>query len=151
MAPRIAGIAYLKVNAEQSQNSGGPIRQLPLRGNFTISPSTYEKAMLAGQDYVHGYSEVPRVPFIEGDVSLLPELSVVDVANMLNITVTAELANGRVYTLIEAVCTAAFELNARDGLMRVRFEGKWCDEFTGANLPSLQTNASQTTAGIAPT
>lgn len=150
MSPRIAGVAYLKVNADQTQNVSGPIRQLPLRGNFTVSPSTYEKAMLAGQDYVHGYSEVPRVPFIEGDVSLIPELSVVDVANMLNITVTAELANGRVYTLTEAVCTAAFELNARDGLMRVRFEGKWCDEFTGSTIPNPLLQANQTTTGQAP-
>ncbi len=64
MANRIAGIAFLKVDGVQ----------YPLRGNFTVSPSPLERAMIAGQDYVHGYSENPRVPYISGDVSLVPEL-----------------------------------------------------------------------------
>ena len=59
MAQRIAGIAFLKVDGNQ----------YPLRGNFTVTPSVIERAGLAGQDYIHGYSEMPRVPSIEGDVS----------------------------------------------------------------------------------
>src|SRR5262245_5075530 len=119
MAQRIAGIAFLKVDGDL----------YPLRGNFTVSPSPYERAGLAGQDYVHGYSELPRVPYIAGDVSLVPELSMEDVANITNATVTAELANETVYVLREAWCRAAFELNTRDGQTRVRFEGITCDEI----------------------
>ena len=52
MAQRIAGVAYVKVDGTQ----------YPLRGNFTVSPSNVERQMLAGQDGVHGYSEIPRVP-----------------------------------------------------------------------------------------
>ena len=65
-AQRFAGIAFLKVSG----------RQYPLHGNFTVSPSPMERAGVAGQDYVHGYSENPRVPFIEGDVSLTQDVSV---------------------------------------------------------------------------
>jgi len=119
MAQRFAGIAYLKVDGDQ----------YPLRGNFTVSPSPLERAMIAGQDYVHGYSELPRVPYIEGDVSLVPELSTEDVERVINSTVTAELANGKVYVLRQACCKAAFDLNAHDGLVRVRFEGVSCDEI----------------------
>jgi hypothetical protein len=118
MAQRIAGIAFLKVDGNQ----------FPLRGNFTVSPSPLERAMIAGQDYVHGYSELPRVPYIEGDVSLDPSLSTTDTELITNATVTAELANGKVYVLRQAVCKAAFDLNAHDGLVRVRFEGISCDE-----------------------
>lgn len=120
MAQRIAGIAFMKVN-------GG---LYPLRGNFTVSPSALERTGIAGQDYIHGYSELPRVPFIEGDVSLDPALSIEDVEAATNVTVTAELANGRVYVLREAWCRSALELNTREGQTRVRFEGVSCDEIS---------------------
>ena len=86
MAQRIAGTAWYKVN--------GAI--YPLRGNFTVSPSAVAREGLAGQDYVHGYSELPRVPSISGDVSLDPALSMDDVEAAIDVTVTAELANGKV-------------------------------------------------------
>jgi len=120
MAQRIAGIAFLKVDGDQ----------YPLRGNFTVSPSALERAFIAGQDYVHGYSELPRVPWIEGEVSLVPSLNIEDVEQIINATVTAELANGKVYVLREAACKAAHELNTRDGQVRIRFEGVTCDEIS---------------------
>lgn len=119
MGQRIAGIAFLKVDSDL----------YPLRGNFTVSPSPIERTGIAGQDYVHGYSELPRVPFIEGDISLVPELSMEDVALIVNSTVTAELANGKTYSLKEAWCRAALELNTREGQTRVRFEGTSCEEI----------------------
>lgn len=119
MAQRIAGIAYLKVDGAQ----------YPLRGNFTVSPSAVERGGIAGQDYVHGYSELPRVPYIEGDVSLVPELSMEAVEAITDATITAELANGNVYVLREAWCRSALELNTHDGQVRVRFDGVSCDEL----------------------
>jgi Phage tail tube protein len=119
MAQRIAGIAFLKVNGQL----------YPLRGNFTVSPSALERAGIAGQDYIHGYSEMPRLPAISGDVSLVPELSMDDVEAVTVATVTAELANGKTYVLREAWCTSALELNAREGQVRVTFQGVSCDEI----------------------
>lgn len=119
MSQRIAGTAFLKVD--------GSI--YPLRGNFTVSPSALERAGISGQDFVHGFSEMPRVPFIEGDVSLVPELSMDVVESIINSTVTAELANGKVYVLREAWCRSALELNTREGQTRIRFEGVSCDEI----------------------
>jgi Phage tail tube protein len=120
VANRIAGIAFVRTDGNQ----------LPLRGNFTVSPSAVERTGIAGLDEVHGYAEVPRIPFIEGDISLDPALSTEDMEAITNSTVTAELANGHTYVLRESWCKAAFELNARDGLVRVRWEGKQCDEIT---------------------
>src|SRR6516162_9144322 len=118
MAQRIAGIAFLKVDGNQ----------FPLRGNFTVSPSPLERAGIAGQDYVHGFSELPRVPYIEGDVSTTPQLSIDALDAMTNVTITAELANGHTYVLREAWCKSAQEINTREGQTRVRFEGISCDE-----------------------
>jgi len=101
----------------------------PLRGNLTVSPSPMERAMIAGQDYVHGYSELPRVPYIEGDFSTLQGLSLEAIVAMVDVTVTAELANNTNYVLKEAACRAALEVNAREGQFRVRFEGTTCEEI----------------------
>lgn len=119
MAQRIAGVAFLKIDGNQ----------YPLRGNLTVSPSPFERAMIAGQDYVHGYSELPRVPYIEGDFSTLQGLSVENIAAIIDSTVTAELANETTFVLRQACCRAALEINAREGQFRARFEGVQCDEI----------------------
>jgi len=119
MAQRFAGIAFLMVDGNQ----------MALRGNFTVSPSPVERTMIAGQDGVHGYQELPRVPYIEGDISTVPNLNLEDLEQQSDVTVVAQLANGKQYTLSGASCKAGFEANTRDGQVRVRWEGLRCDEM----------------------
>jgi hypothetical protein len=119
MAQRFAGIAFVTVDGNQ----------YALRGNFTVSPSVVERTMLAGQDGVHGYQELPRVPYIEGDLSAMPNLNLEDLEQQVDSTVVAQLANGKQYTLINSTCKAAFEENTRDGQVRVRWEGVGCQEL----------------------
>ncbi|MCA1452836.1 phage tail tube protein [Bradyrhizobium sp. BRP22] len=114
----IAGTAFLKVD-------GGMI---PLKGNLTVSSSPVERTGIAGQDYVHGYQELPRVPYIEGDVSTLPEISLETLEGIIDATVTAELINGSVYVLRNAWTKGPLEINTHDGQFRIRFEGVQCDE-----------------------
>jgi Phage tail tube protein len=119
MAQRFAGVAYLTVDGDQ----------LALRGNFTVSPSPVERTMVAGQDGVHGYQELPRVPYIEGDISTVPEINLEDLDGQTDVNVVAYLANGKHYSLVGATCKAALEANTRDGQVRVRWEGLWCEEI----------------------
>jgi Phage tail tube protein len=118
MAQRIAGIAFLTVDGTQ----------LALRGNFTVSPSPVERTMLAGQDGVHGYQELPRVPYIEGDISTMPGFYLEDLLTETDSTVVAQLANNMQYTLTGGTCKGGFENNTRDGQVRVRWEGVTCQE-----------------------
>ncbi|HEY2242749.1 MAG TPA: phage tail tube protein [Xanthobacteraceae bacterium] len=120
MAQRFAGIAFLTVDGTQ----------LSLRGNFTVSPSPVERTMIAGQDGVHGYQELPRVPFIEGDLSAIPGLLLDDLIAQTDVTVIAQLANGMQYTLTGGTCKGGFEENTRDGQLRVRWEGLACQEIS---------------------
>jgi hypothetical protein len=120
MAQAVAGTAFFKVDGDQ----------YPLRGNFTVSSSPIERTMLAGQDYVHGYQELPRVPWIEGDVTTTPEVLLEDLDAMVDVTVTAELINGKTYVLKQAACKSALENNTREGQVRVRFEGTSCEEIS---------------------
>jgi hypothetical protein len=121
MANKVAGIAFIKVDG----------RLLPLRGNFTVSPSPIERTGIAGQDAVHGFSELPRVPYIEGDITLDPSIETEEIESQNNVTVTAELANGHTYVLSQAWCKAALDLNTHDGMTRVRWEGVRCVELAG--------------------
>jgi len=122
MAQRFAGIAFLIVDGNH----------MALRGNFVVSPSSVERTMIAGQDGVHGYQELPRVPYIEGDISMVPDDagSLETLESQVNVTVVAQLANGRQYTLSQASCKAGFEGNTRDGQVRVRWEGVSCSEIS---------------------
>jgi hypothetical protein len=120
MAQRFAGTAFLTVDGTQ----------LALRGNFTVSPSAVERTMIAGQDGVHGYQELPRVPYIEGDLSAVPGLLLEDLEGETDVTVVAQLANGMQYTLTGGTCKAALEENTRDGQVRVRWEGLSCQEIS---------------------
>ena len=117
----IAGTAFLKVDGNQ----------YPLKGNFTVSPSPLERNGIAGQDGVHGYSEMPRVPFIEADVSTLPEVSLETLDGTIDATVTAELINGNTYVLRNAWAKGPFDIQTAEGQFRVRFEGMNCDELLG--------------------
>ena len=119
MAQRFAGTAYIMIDGNQ----------LPLRGNFTVSQSAVERTMIAGQDGVHGYQELPRVPYIEGDISLTPDINLEDIEAQIDVTVIAQLANNKQYTLASATCKSAFEANTRDGQARIRWEGLWCEEI----------------------
>ncbi len=120
MAQRIAGTAFITVDGNQ----------LALRGNLTVSPSAVERTMLAGQDGVHGYQELPRVPYIEGDFSTMSDMLIEDIDAQVNVTVVASLANGLIYSLTEGVCKAGSEPNARDGQVRIRWEGTTCEEIS---------------------
>ena len=119
MAQRIAGIAFVHVDG----------KQYPLRGNFTVSPSRTEKAGIAGQDRVHGYSELPRVPFIAGTISMIPELSLDEIDAWTDATVTAELASGHNYVLRNAWTAEAREIATAEGEVAVRWEGMECVEL----------------------
>lgn len=116
---RIAGVAYVFVDG----------RQYPLRGNLTISIDTIERTGVAGQDGIHGFTETPRVPWIEGDFSDIGGLSLLTLQAMCDVTVTAELANGKQYVLRNAWTSTAREFNAADGQATVRFEGMGAEEL----------------------
>jgi hypothetical protein len=116
MAIPVAGTAFLFVDGNQ----------YPLRGNLTIGPLTVERTMLAGQDGIHGYQELPVVPFVECDITTDPSIDWTVLETFTNITVQANLINGQQFVLSRACVSGRRELNTREGMSRVRFEGMGC-------------------------
>ena len=119
---RFGGIAFWSVDGNQ----------LAVRGNLEVMPSESERTGVAGQDAVHGYTELPIVPYIAADVSTLVGASIEDIDAVTDSTITAELANGTVFVLRNAWRAERSTVNTRDGQFHVRFEGMSCVEMVGS-------------------
>jgi len=120
MGQRIGGIATVLVDGTQ----------YPLRGNLRVQPSPTRREGQAGQDYVHGFTEMPVVPTITIECSTIPGLSVFDIDSMTNVTVQADLANGTTYVLSQAWTESAKEIDSVRGQLEIVWQGLYCDELT---------------------
>lgn len=92
MAKRIAGTAYIKADGKQFEVMGS--LECPLT-NTTKSP-------VMGLAGVVGYKEIAKEPYIKFDAGFVADFPINDLQNMTNGVITAELANGKVYTLTGA-------------------------------------------------
>jgi hypothetical protein len=119
MADKIGGVAYLKVDGAQ----------YALRGNLVVSPDPFEREGVAGQDAVHGFTEKPRVPYIEADITDMGGLSLEKLRLITDSTVTVELANGKTYVARNAWIAGARDLNTSEGTTKVKFEAKQIPEM----------------------
>lgn len=110
---RVAGIANISVDG---------VTYL-LSGELTYSPADVERKSLIGQDQVHGYSEMPRAPFISGTLRDSNGLTVKDFNTMSDATIHLELANGKNVTGRNMWTVDAQEVKTQEGTFEVRFEG----------------------------
>jgi Phage tail tube protein len=122
MVQSVGGVAFLKWNGTQYM----------LRGDLVVSVDTIKRTGVAGQDSVHGFMEVPTVPYIKGTLTDTGGLSLVDFQTMRDGTVTAELNNGKHYILVEAWTADVRELNTSEGSLAIHFEGRFCEEVLAA-------------------
>lgn len=118
MGQRVGGVLNLTID-------GTPFA---VRGNFEVSPSSVKREGVAGQDRVHGYTEMPIVPGIKGDFTTVPGLSLTALEAIVDSTVQVTLANGTTYVLAGAWTNAAFAINTAEGRFAIEFQGLTCDE-----------------------
>ena len=85
-AKLLAGTAYLSVDGANYL----------LAGEFSYNPSRVTRETLVGMDGIHGFSEKPRAGEIKGKIRDYGNLTIADINAMTNVTVTVELANGKV-------------------------------------------------------
>lgn len=103
--------------------------QYSVRGNFEVTPSSVKREGIAGQDYVHGYTEMPIVPGIKGDLTTVPGLSLETLQAITNSTIQCTIGNGTTYVLTQAWTNAAFAINTAEGRVGVEFQGITCEEI----------------------
>lgn len=110
---RIAGTAYVTVNG---------ISYL-LRGELAYNPGIVSRESVVGMDGGHGYIEKPISPWISGTFSDAGGLRVADLNGMSNVTVTVELANGKLIIGRNMWTVESQESKAAEGTIEVRWEG----------------------------
>jgi len=110
---RIAGITYINVD-------GIP---LELKGSINVAPGNTSRETIVGQDGVHGYKEIPVVPFVECTITDSANIDLNAIEKLANVTVTVELANGKTAVVNQAVQVNQLENNPEEAEVTVRFEG----------------------------
>lgn len=115
---RRGGILFLKVGGERQD----------AKGNFTYNLGQPKRDGIVGADGVHGYKEMPQVPFIEGEITDRQTLDLAALLNVVDTTVTLELANGKVIVLRQAWYAGEGTGNTEEGNIGVRFEGLSAEE-----------------------
>lgn len=117
---RRSGIISFKKNGEL----------LDAKGNFTYNLGQPKRDAIVGADRVHGYKEMPQVPYIEGEITDRAGLDLESFLNLTNETMTLELANGKVITLREAWYAGDGNVQTEEANITVRFEGMSAEEIS---------------------
>lgn len=111
--PRIAGICYIKVDGEQLEVKGGI--ECPISSNI--------KETQMGANGPAGYSEMAQRPYIKGSFFFNANFPIETLAAGNDMTVTAELANGKTYVLSEAWLEGEVPAKNDDGTVDLEFSG----------------------------
>lgn len=118
MSNRIGGIIELKVNGSV----------FSAKGSFTYNIGRNRREGVLGADKVHGFKEMPQIPFIEGEITDSPSLDLEQLVTLQDATVMLRLANGKLIVLRQAWYAAEGTGNTEEGNIGVRFEGKTAEE-----------------------
>jgi hypothetical protein len=109
---RLAGTAYMSVDGVTYM----------LVGDFSYKVSGVSRETLKGMDGVHGYSEKPEQGFISATLRDSSNLSLSDLNAMSNVTVVAELANGKTVIGSAMWTTEQPESKAADATIEMKWE-----------------------------
>lgn len=110
---RLAGTAFVSVDGTSYM----------VAGEFEYSPSKVSRETLVGQDRVHGFSEKPIAPHISATLRDSAGLSVASLNAMDNVTVNAQLANGKSIVGRNMWTVESQTAKAADGTIEVKWEG----------------------------
>ncbi len=111
MGNLIAGILEISLNG----------KNLNAVGNFTLNLGQRKREFLTGPDRIHGYSEMPQVPSISGEIRDGDALSATnDILKMTGATIIATVANGKQYMFENAAYTGDGNIETEEG--KIQFE-----------------------------
>lgn len=111
---KVAGTCYIKADGEQFEVSGGV--EVPLMD--------VKRETVMGSNGPAGYKETALRPYVKATVIVGPDFPLARIQSATDMTVTAELANGMVYTLSDAFVEGEPGLKNDDGTSDLEFSGK---------------------------
>lgn len=113
MGKRDSGTCYIKVNGDQ----------LVVEGGVEVPLSVTGKEAVFGNGRVVGYKETGRKPYVKATMRKLSPKQFQALTQADDLTITAELAGGGVYTLSDAWVEGEPSYNADEGTADVEFVG----------------------------
>lgn len=116
------GIAYLKLNGLQYQ----------LAGELEVMPNTTENDWMANQDGTQIFTQKAVTPYMQMKIRDSGGLSVQALQAIQGATITAELINGKVYTLQQAAPWGEIKEDTVKGEITAKFGGVACYEQLSA-------------------
>jgi len=111
---RRGGIISVKVNGELLQ----------AKGNYTYNLGENKKDAIVGSDTIHGYTEKPQVPMIEGEITDRINTDLAALLKITSATITLNLAVGKTIVLTESWFAGEGTGNTEEGNIGVRFESE---------------------------
>ncbi|NRA62963.1 MAG: phage tail tube protein [Pseudobacteriovorax sp.] len=100
-------------------------------GSFTFNHGGIRnEAKISGDGKVAGFKSMGTVPFIEGELIYTPGIDSKALQAIQGGEIILELANGKVFVLINAHWAGDGNIQTEDGNYSVRFEGTDSEEFT---------------------
>jgi hypothetical protein len=115
---RVGGIIQLQIDGEIYN----------AKGAFDYNLGRPKRDAVVGHDRVHGYKSLPQVPYIEGKVTDRGTMDLDKLVTSKGVTVTLELANGKVIVLRDAFYASEGKGNSEEGEIECRFEGMSAEE-----------------------
>lgn len=115
-----SGTIHLKIDGDE-QNVIGEFK-------FGLGKPTREGQV--GHNGVHGYKEIPTIPFIEGEIRDSKNMSLDKLSQITDATITLELVNGKIYSFKNAwhCNTDGLGIGTEEGVIAVRFEAMSAEE-----------------------
>lgn len=109
-----SGTIHLKIDGEMQS----------VVGEFKFGLGKPTREGLVGHDGVHGFKQIPTIPFLEGEVRDGQNVSLDKLAAVKDATITLELANGKTYVWKNAWgCNPdGLGMGTEEGNIAVRFE-----------------------------
>jgi hypothetical protein len=118
---RLAGILTLRENGIAHS----------AKGEFSYNLGVPKRTSIVGMDTVHGFKEEPQVGFVEGEITDHVGVDLKKLCAGEGLTITLELANGKVIVLTEAWYAGEGTVSTGEANIAVRYEcpGENAQEF----------------------
>ena len=104
--------------------------QYALAGDFTLNPGVVRKEELIGPDGTIAFKHTYQAAVLEGTIRDRPDLDVKELLALEDVTITAELTNGKAWVLANATQTAEGSLDSAEGAIQIRFAAERAEELS---------------------
>lgn len=113
MANRTAGICFVKVDGTQ----------LEIKGGLECPVADKKREVVMSSSGPVGYKETPVAPMVKASAIFTNDFPMEKIRNGTAMTITAEFANGKVYTLSDAFLATEASAKGEEGEVELEFHG----------------------------